>query len=144
MKLNDKDLDPMIREALSREEAELFDRLGKPTLPDLITDTFKGRFGLLNFFSIFWGTIFVGLSIVSAIGFFRADESIAMFRWFAGLSYSLLIVFGLKIWYWMELNRAATAREIKRVELQIARLSADLKEQRTNRTPSEELGSPGF
>jgi hypothetical protein len=34
----------------------------------------------------------------------------------------------LKVWYWIEMQRIVVMREIKRVELQIARLSARIRE----------------
>ncbi|MEE8169622.1 MAG: DUF6768 family protein [Phycisphaerae bacterium] len=34
----------------------------------------------------------------------------------------------LKIWYWMEMQRIVVMREIKRVELQIARLAARIRD----------------
>jgi hypothetical protein len=34
----------------------------------------------------------------------------------------------MKIWYWLELNKNAVTREIKRLELQVARLSARMRE----------------
>lgn len=35
---------------------------------------------------------------------------------------------GGKIWYWMQLDRIATVREIKRVELLVARLALELRQ----------------
>ncbi len=40
--------------------------------------------------------------------------------------YSLIVISSLKAWYWMQMNRNALTREIKRLELQIARLSSRL------------------
>ena len=35
---------------------------------------------------------------------------------------------GMKVWYWLELNKNAVTREIKRLELQIARLASRIKD----------------
>ena len=47
--------------------------------------------------------------------------------WAGGFGLSLIAIAMLKIWYWMELNKNAVTREVKRVELQLARLARQLK-----------------
>ena len=41
------------------------------------------------------------------------------------VNFSLAAVMGMKIWHWMEMQRHALTREIKRVELQVANLAND-------------------
>ena len=48
MKTNDRNFDALLVEALSREEAEIFQRLGKPSVFDLVTDTVRGSMRWLN------------------------------------------------------------------------------------------------
>lgn len=124
---DDRELDPLIREALGREEAEVMDRLHEPSLPDLITSAFRGRFGWLNLLGIVGTLPFVAGFVVCLVGFAGATEVPAMLRWLAGLIGCLVFVGIAKIWFWLELQRIVTARELKRLELQVARLAASLR-----------------
>lgn len=68
--------------------------------------------------SLFW----VGVAVWSAIAFFRAQHTRdwimhACIFLFAGMATAML-----KLWYLMEMNRNTHTREIKRLELQLARL----------------------
>ena len=69
---------------------------------------------------------FLGLMIYSVFGFFDAETTRAQIAWAAGFVYTLIMIMGIKIWYWNELNKNALIREVKRLELQIARLSSRL------------------
>jgi hypothetical protein len=135
MTTEDKQLDALIREALSREEAALFDRLGPPSIPDLLTETFRGRLRWLNLFGGLLSFVFFGLAVYCAVMIFRTDALPAMIRWGLGFAFCLSAVWGLKLWFWMEMQRHATSREIKRVELAVAHLAAEL---RATRAPNHD------
>lgn len=67
---------------------------------------------------------FVIAAAVAAMKFFRTDSTRAMIAWA-----SLFVVFALGtsillVLYWLKLNRNAIARELKRLELRIAKMSA--------------------
>jgi len=49
-----------------------------------------------------------------------------MLVWGGGAALALSAVSMIKLWFWMELQRNATVREIKRLELQVSRLAARL------------------
>jgi hypothetical protein len=69
--------------------------------------------------------LFVVIAAASVVMFFRAGATRDQIAWaavFVVMSISLGIFFVL---YWMELQRLAVLREIKRLELQVARLAAD-------------------
>jgi uncharacterized membrane protein YciS (DUF1049 family) len=46
-----------------------------------------------------------------------------MIGWATGFVWCALFIMMVKIWYWLDLNRNAVTREIKRLELQVAQLS---------------------
>jgi hypothetical protein len=119
-----QDLDTLIRDALSREEAELFDRLGEPSLPELLSETFRGRRSWLMWLTGLVTAVFFGLSIYCAVQFFGADDVPTMLRWGVGLLFCLLAVMANKTWSWMEMQRVAISREIKRLEVAVAHLAA--------------------
>ena len=68
----------------------------------------------------------LGLAIFTATSFFDAESTRDQIAWAVGFMYSLIVISGLKAWYWMQMNKNSLTREIKRLELQIARLSSRL------------------
>jgi hypothetical protein len=48
-------------------------------------------------------------------------------RWGVGFLFGFLTVIGGKTWYWNQMERVALTREIKRVELLVAQLAAELR-----------------
>ncbi len=92
-----------------------------------MTATFRGRMRLWILATwiatIFW----VGVAVWAAISFFRAQEARGWVMYagiflFAGIATAML-----KMWYLMEMNRNTHSREIKRVEMQLARLAEKTK-----------------
>ncbi len=122
------DLDEKIREALRSEDAELFGEIGgEPSMFEMVMETFRGRHWWLVVLTGFWTLVFFVLSILSAVRFFRAVEMRDTLMWAAAFIVCMSAVSLLKTWYWMELNKNAITREIKRLELQIARLASRIK-----------------
>ena len=123
------ELDKKIREALRAENADLagdFD--SEPSIFETLFETFRGKHRWLVFLSIFWTVVFMALAVLSVIQFFRAEETRDLVMWAAASALFLSGVSMMKVWFWMELNKNAVTREIKRLELQIARLAGRLKE----------------
>jgi hypothetical protein len=60
--------------------------------------------------------------IMSVVRFYSVETTREMVAWATGFVFFCLTVSMLKVWYWMELNKNAVTREIKRLELQLARL----------------------
>ncbi len=122
------DLDKSIREALQKEDAELFAEVGgEPSMYTMIMETFQGRHRWLTFFGVFWCTTFIVLFTLAGIRFFRAQETREIVLWAAACIICWSAVAGMKVWYWLELNKNAVTREVKRLELQIARLANRIK-----------------
>lgn len=127
MKTHDQELDTLIRDALSAEDRALFDRLGEPSLPKLITDTFRGRLRWMNALAILYTLVFFGLAIYCAVMVFQTEDVASMLRWGLGLLICIFFVAFLKLWFWLEIQRHALSREIKRVELAVAHLASELR-----------------
>ena len=118
-----KDIDELIREALSEEDARWFDEWDEQSLTEMVVDSFRGKsrwLVIVVYVSIF---VFVVLMLFAAVQFFSADSIKEMIAWATGFLMCHLAVAMLKMWYWMELNKNAVTRGIKRIELQLARLS---------------------
>lgn len=93
-----------------------------PGLFALIADSFRGRMRWLT--AITWGMTLVMfvLSVLAAVWFFQAETTRSMIMFATVFLYCSIAVGLLKIWGWMEIERHAVTREIKRLELRIAQL----------------------
>ena len=123
------ELDKEIQEALRAEDAELFkDYAEEPSVFEMLMETCRGRHRWLNILGAFWTLVFLVLGIVAAVKFFSAEGTRDIVMWAAACIVCVSAVSMLKIWYFLEMNKNAVTREIKRLELQIARLAARIKD----------------
>jgi uncharacterized membrane protein YciS (DUF1049 family) len=122
-----KDIDERIREALSNEDAELLEHFrGEQSVSRTVIDSFRSKNRWLVVLAFALGTVLFLLLLAVAYQFFRAESTRAMIAWAAGFVSCAMAIAMIKIWYWMELNKNSLAREIKRLELQLANLSRRL------------------
>ncbi len=123
------ELDKKIQEALRAEDAELFkDYAEEPSVFEMLMETCRGRHRWLNILGAFWTLVFLVLGIVAAVKFFSAEGTRDIVMWAAACIVCVSAVSMLKIWYFLEMNKNSVTREIKRLELQIARLAAQIKD----------------
>ncbi len=123
------ELDKKIQEALREEDAELFkDYAEEPSVFEMLMETCRGRHRWLNILGAFWTLVFLVLGVVAAVKFFSAEGTRDIVMWAAACIVCVSAVSMLKIWYFLEMNKNAVTREIKRLELQIARLAARIKD----------------
>ena len=123
------ELDKKIREALRKEDAELFEDFGEePSVFEMLIETCRGRHRWLNILGAFWTLVFLVLGILAAVKFFSAEATRDIVMWAAACILCMSAVSMLKIWYFLEMQRNAITREIKRLELQIARLAGRIKD----------------
>ena len=59
--------------------------------------------------------------------FVRAQAVGDMLRWGAAAAFAFAGLALVKIWFWLELEKNAVVREIKRLEVQVASLAAQLR-----------------
>ena len=123
------ELNKKIKEALREEDAEIFEEFGsEPSIFEMLMETFRGRQRWLVFLMMFWTIVFLVLTVLSVIRFFRAEELRDLLMWAVASVFLVSGVSMMKVWFWMELNKNAITREIKRLELQIARLAGRIKD----------------
>lgn len=78
---------------------------------------FRGVAGLLLF----------GVASVSAWRFVQAPEVGGMLRWRAASALAFAGIALIKVWFWLELQKNAIVREVKRLEVQVASIAAQLR-----------------
>lgn len=116
------DFDQTIRKALSEEDQEFLAKLDKETPIDEVLSTFKGRWAHLNVFAAIITFASFGFLVYAAIQMAGAEAVRETVLWAVGVMLSALFVAMLKMWFWMEMHRNQMLRELKRLELQVARL----------------------
>ncbi len=118
-------IDERIKAALEQDTKELDTMLANEGgLPEMISASFKG--GLRRWMLLVWPItlIVTGFMVWSIYNFFTSGE--AHIYWGFCSVGLLMMQIALKQWSWMEMNGASMSREIKRLELVIAGLSAKL------------------
>jgi hypothetical protein len=120
-----KDIDEEIRRTLSGEDAKLLARFeSDPGLVRQVLDLFSGNLRWIS--AAGW---VAGLALFAAGAYFwwrfvHAEELRHMLLWIAPAAMCFLGLALVKIWFWLELQKNAVLREIKRLELQVASLAA--------------------
>jgi hypothetical protein len=126
--MNDNDLDRAIRQSLSTEDAELLDRLGADeSLHRQVLATFESQFRWFNAAGLIAGLVLFGLACVFAWRFMHATDLTEMLRWGAAAALAFAGVLLVKVWFWMEMHKNAILREVKRLQVQVASLAAQLR-----------------
>lgn len=114
------DIDDRIRQALSAEDRALMDAIGdEQTIFDLIGRSFRGRMKALMV--IAWVAMFAmfAFAVLSAVQLLAAPDVDSRINWAVALVVSTQFLLGMKMWYFLELNKLATARDIRRLELRM-------------------------
>lgn len=117
-------LDQAIRQALSAEDAEFLARFEQETPLNEALGTFRGRWGALNVFAAIITFALFGVLIYCVVNMLGAAEARDAVLWSVGAVVTMLGVAMLKMYFWMEMNKNVVLREVKRLELQFARLAA--------------------
>jgi hypothetical protein len=118
-----KEIDRLIREALSESDATLAERFGEQSMPERLTEAFQGRQKLLAVGGFLAALVFFVAGIYAAVQFLQEADIRQMILWGAATAFCFAVVTSIKIWYWLEMARHSLVRELKRVELQIVQMA---------------------
>jgi len=121
------DFDQAIRQSLSAEDAKLLDRLAADeALHRQVLNTFAGQLRWFNAAGWMAGIVLFGVACILAWRFLHAQEVGDMLRWGAASALAFAGVALIKMWFWLELQKNVIVREVKRLEVQVASLAAQL------------------
>lgn len=127
--MKENEIDSMIREALSKEDAARFESVGgEQSAFTAAMDLFQGRSRWLVFASVVVMIFLMVVAVFAAIKFFETGRVREMILWGGVCFFALSGVTAMKIWSWMEMSKNAIRREIKRLELQVAYVTASIAE----------------
>lgn len=119
-----EDIDALIKETLSEEEAKFYDELEEQNVLEMVEGLFEGKNKWIMYVMNVVTLVFFGLFIYCIVQFFQAEETKELIKWATGTVVFLVGVSMLKIFAWMQMDKKAIIREVKRLELQISSLSS--------------------
>lgn len=118
------DTERMIGEALVAEERDLLRRIGEePAYLVQLGGAFTGRLGWVNGAMMLAQIVLFVAGIYAAVQFFTAGDALSAVRW--GLPAAVLVLMSLmvKLAIWPTIQTNRVLRELKRLELRLARSS---------------------
>ncbi|MGE3106794.1 MAG: DUF6768 family protein [Phycisphaerales bacterium] len=115
--------DDNIRSALSDADHASLQTAGDEGLIAQVAAAFRGRMRFWVALTWFATLLWTGVAVWAAVSFFRAQDARDWIMYAMIFQFAAIAIAMLKMWNWMELNRNTHSREIKRLELQIARLA---------------------
>tara|TARA_R110002096_G_scaffold33980_10_gene97477 strand:+ start:301 stop:678 length:378 start_codon:yes stop_codon:yes gene_type:complete len=122
------DIDDLIKQELEKETSEIDDLLAREGgLPDMVAGAFKGSMRRWMWLMSVVTLAFTGLLLWSGYNFYVASAIDDRIFWGVWFIIMLIVQSSLKKWSWMEMNRASTMREIKRLELAIVSLTRQIR-----------------
>lgn len=124
MKNKMEDIDQLIKETLTNEEAKFYDELDEQNLLEMVGGLFKTRNSWVIVIMFIVNFVVFGLFIYCLIQFLNTDNTNELIRWSAAGFFCVMITAMLKLYSWMQMDKNALLREIKRLELQISSIAS--------------------
>lgn len=128
MKSDKESIDKLIKETLTEEEAKFYDNLDEQNVLQMIGGLFQGKNKWLLVMMNIVTVVFFGMFIYCLVQFFNVESTKELLKWGLGSIVFLLGVSMLKIFAWMQMDKNAIIRELKRLELQVSSLSGRMSE----------------
>ncbi|MGS2726404.1 DUF6768 family protein [Psychroserpens sp. BH13MA-6] len=126
MKNKIEDIDQLIKETLTEEEAKFYDDLDEQNFLGMLGGLFKGKNVWLTVIMQIINIVAFGFMIYCLIQTFDVENTNDLMLWIGGFFFCFLTMSMLKIYAWMQIHKNALVREIKRLELQISFLSGKI------------------
>lgn len=126
MKNKMEDIDKLIKETLTQEEAKFYDELEEQNFFEMIGGLFRGRNSWFLIFINAMQFVLAAVVIYCIFRFFQTDDTNELIKWGFGGTIFFIGIIQLKTIAFMQLNRNALTREIKRLELQVSSISGKM------------------
>jgi len=126
MKSKMEEIDELIKETLSIEEAAFYDSLEEQNVFEMLFGLYKGKNAWFLIIANILTFVFLGLFVYSLIQFFQVESVEALVKWAFGSVMFFINICMLKIYAWMQMDKGAILREMKRLELQVMSLSGKI------------------
>jgi len=122
------ELDDSIREALTAEGDEWMEEYDEQSIHEMLVGVFQGTARWMAALGFVSSLVFLVLAAVCAVQFFRTETESTreLIGWATGFLFCSMSIGMMKIWFFLQMNQNSLTREIKRFELQMARLAKRL------------------
>ena len=118
-------IDDSIRRALSPEDVQAYAALSRELSPfGEALGMFRSARAGFSWAVALFGAAFVAIGGYAAWRLLHATDVREMLGWSLLATFVMLSLALVKLWFWLEMQRNAVVREVKRLELQIASLVA--------------------
>lgn len=122
MKKENEKIDELIKEALTKEEADFYDELEEQTFFAKLGEVHKGKTGwLASIMTIMHVLIFV-VFVFCMVRFFNTEVINELIKWACAGFLCMIFMGMMKLYIWMQMDKNDILRELKRVELQVSAL----------------------
>lgn len=123
-----EDIDKLIKETLTEEESKFYDELDEQGLWGSVKSIFEGKLGWLAVIMNIVNLAVFGVLIYCLIQFFNVTETNELLKWGLGIIICMMFTSMIKLYAWMQMDKRAILREMKRLELQVSSLSGKVNE----------------
>tara|TARA_R110002111_G_C5910042_1_gene364975 strand:- start:342 stop:728 length:387 start_codon:yes stop_codon:yes gene_type:complete len=128
MKTKTDDIDQLIKETLTEEEAKFYDDLEEQSVFAMIAGLYKGKNVWFTIVMHIVNLVALGFLIYCVVEAFKAESTKDLILWVSGFFVCFTTMCMIKMYAWLQLHRNALQREMKRLELQISSLSSKISE----------------
>lgn len=123
-----EEVDVLIKEALTEEEAKFYDSLDEQNVFQMLGGVFDGKNKWIIIMMNIVSFIALGFFVYCTVQFFNTDVTNELITWAIAGVFCMLIISMLKVFVWMQMDKNSIIRELKRLELQVSTLSSKLSE----------------
>jgi hypothetical protein len=123
-----EDIDKLIKETLTEEESKFYDELEEQGLIGSVKSIFKGKLGWLAVIMNIVNLVAFGVLVYCIVQFFSVTETNEMLKWGLGIIICSMFNAMIKLYAWMQMDKNAILREMKRLEFQVSLLSGKVNE----------------
>ena len=117
------EIDRLITESLSREEAEFYRSLDEEGLSGKVRSLYTGKMGWVAVATAIVNVAAAAISVYCLIMIFTLPETVDIIRYLSVLIIAWSFGCMVKLWQWMQMDKDSIIREMKRLEFQVAILS---------------------
>ncbi len=126
MKNNMEDIDQLIKETLTQEEAKFYEELDEQSLLGMVGGLFNTRNKWVIIMMFIVNIVAFVIFVYCLIQFLNTDTTNELIKWGLAGFFCILITSMLKLYSWMQMDKNALLREIKRLELQVSSLAGKI------------------
>lgn len=123
MKKENKKIDELIKEALSKEEATFYDELEEKNLLGKLGEVHKSKLGWIAITMNIMNVIFLVGFVYCVIQFFNTQVTNEIIMWGAGGGLCFVFMSMIKFYIWMQIDKNDILKQLKRLEFQVSVLT---------------------